>query len=310
MKKAVLTFAVAFMILTNVTAQTDIEGAKDNPYISRFKDSWITWQQLKNFDRYFVLSLKDHTIHHYEIDGKVLRTQYRTTKDHSVFEIFKSYEQALQDAGYEILVTFDEKNCGVNLQEQLYNREFSGLNALPREADKPDYQNEFAYFAAKKDTGEKDIYIIGFIVAWGEPLITLDVIEVKKMDDNLVTAKKLNETIGSKGHAVLKGIYFDTGKASLQEKSGKALQNIADYLNAHKDQKFFVVGHTDNTGDFEANKILSENRAKTVMQTLVNQYGIDANQLKAFGIANLAPIASNETQEGKALNRRVEIVLQ
>ncbi len=301
---------VVMMSPMGILAQQDAEGTSDIPYISRFKGSWILWQQVKNFDRYYILTVKDNKIDKYQVEGKILRTQYGTTEEHSVFEIFKSYEQALKAAGYEILLTLDEKNCGVNLQELLYNGEFSGLNALPREATKPDYQNEFTYFVAKNDIDDRDVYIVGFIVAWGKPLITIDVIEVQSMQEDLVTAKLLGERIGKKGHIALKGIYFETGKAVLSKRSAAALKNISTYLNSHRDKKFFIVGHTDNTGDFELNMALSKERAKAVIKELVSNYGVDPGQLKAYGVANLSPVSTNLNEEGRARNRRVEIVEQ
>ncbi|RLD84642.1 MAG: cell envelope biogenesis protein OmpA, partial [Bacteroidetes bacterium] len=85
---------------------------------------------------------------------------------------------------------------------------------------------------------------------------------------------------------------------------------IARYIKQHLDKKFFIVGHTDNVGDFDANMTLSENRAKAVTNELVSKYGVDAGQLKSYGVANLVPITSNSTDKGKARNRRVEIVEQ
>jgi outer membrane protein OmpA-like peptidoglycan-associated protein len=70
------------------------------------------------------------------------------------------------------------------------------------------------------------------------------------------------------------------------------------------------VGHTDNVGDFDSNMKLSKDRATAIMNELVTKYDVDANQLKAYGVANLSPITSNLTDEGKAKNRRVEIVEQ
>ena len=88
MKKIVLLFwTLALLFSTNLFAQKDVDGAKDSPYISRFEGSHIVWQQTRNFDRYYILEVKDHKITNYEIDGKILRTQYQSTDDHSVFEV-------------------------------------------------------------------------------------------------------------------------------------------------------------------------------------------------------------------------------
>lgn len=83
---------------------------------------------------------------------------------------------------------------------------------------------------------------------------------------------------------------------------------IANYLNDNKDKKFIIVGHTDNTGSFEANMTLSKERANAVMDKLMNDYGIDKEQLSPYGVGSTCPQTSNTTDEGKSRNRRVELV--
>jgi len=311
MKKVrIILVTVALMISTNLFAQrtSDIEGGKDYPLVSRFSGSIMEYYQLKNFDRYFILSLNDNKISNYEVDGEITRIQYSVGKEHSVFEIDKSYENSLKKAGFKILTTLDDKNCGVNLQEQLYNDEFNGLNKLPREALNPG-DDEFAYLAAKKETDNNDIYIVVYTAfERGDLLITFDAIEVQGMDNNLVTVKNIAEDISSSGHIAIYDILFDTGRSNIKPESETALKNIAEYLNAHPEKKFIIVGHTDNTGDFDANIKLSLDRATTVITELTTKFGINAEQLKAYGDGSTSPIATNSSNEGKAKNRRVEIV--
>jgi outer membrane protein OmpA-like peptidoglycan-associated protein len=71
-----------------------------------------------------------------------------------------------------------------------------------------------------------------------------------------------------------------------------------------------VVGHTDNTGSFDANMKLSKDRASAVANSLGSKHGIAASRLKPYGVASLSPVASNKTEAGKAKNRRVELVEQ
>ena len=74
--------------------------------------------------------------------------------------------------------------------------------------------------------------------------------------------------------------------------------------------KVFVVGHTDNVGGLEGNMKLSQDRADAVVQALVHDHGIAASRLKSFGAGPYAPVASNDTEDGRAKNRRVELVKQ
>ncbi|MDO9307858.1 MAG: OmpA family protein, partial [Deltaproteobacteria bacterium] len=70
----------------------------------------------------------------------------------------------------------------------------------------------------------------------------------------------------------------------------------------------YVVGHTDNAGSFDANMKLSKDRAEAVAKALSTNHGIAATRLKPYGVASLSPVASNDTEDGKAKNRRVELV--
>jgi OmpA-OmpF porin, OOP family len=313
MKKSAFLFSiVALMISTNLLAQrtTDIEGSKDYPLVSRFKGSIIEWYQVRNFDRYFILSLNDNKISNFEIDGKITRIQYSVGKEHSVFEVFNSYENSLKGSDFEILTTLNDKNCGTNLQEQLYNDEFNGLNKLPREALNPG-DDEFYYLAAKKNIENKNIFIVVYTAfERGDLLVTFDAIEVQALEKGLVTVKDLNSDLSQNGHIAIYGIHFDSGKSEIKQESTQTLKNIAEFLNTHPNKKYIIAGHTDNEGNFDVNLKLSLERANAVLNELVTNYNVKVTQLKAYGDGSTAPIATNTTDEGRAKNRRVEIVEQ
>ena len=103
---------------------------------------------------------------------------------------------------------------------------------------------------------------------------------------------------------------FDTGKADVKPESKPSLEQIAAFLKAEPAVKLHVVGHTDSVGSFDSNLALSKRRADAVAAVLAKDYGIAANRLVGNGVASLAPVASNSSDEGKAKNRRVELVLQ
>ena len=112
------------------------------------------------------------------------------------------------------------------------------------------------------------------------------------------------------GHSAVYGIYFDTGKSDLKPESEAALKEIAKLLKADAGLKLYVVGHTDNAGSVESNMKLSQNRAESVVQALTRTHGVAAARLKSFGNGPYAPVTTNDTEEGKAKNRRVELVKQ
>jgi OOP family OmpA-OmpF porin len=106
---------------------------------------------------------------------------------------------------------------------------------------------------------------------------------------------------------VLKNIYFNTDKAILLPSSFRELDKLFDFLSAHRNLRIQITGHTDNQGTSEHNLVLSEARAKAVKEYLISK-GIDEGRIESAGVGNTQPIATNETEEGRQLNRRVEVV--
>jgi outer membrane protein OmpA-like peptidoglycan-associated protein len=112
------------------------------------------------------------------------------------------------------------------------------------------------------------------------------------------------------GRVAIYTIAFDSGKARLTEESYPALGEIADVLNRNPNLSLFVVGHTDNEGSYQYNLNLSRQRAEAVVTALVEREEIERSRLDPAGVGMLAPVASNETEAGRARNRRVELVVQ
>jgi outer membrane protein OmpA-like peptidoglycan-associated protein len=136
------------------------------------------------------------------------------------------------------------------------------------------------------------------------------VVETQLKQDVVATAADLSNGITSTGHTVVQGILFDTGKADVKPESDAALQQVAKMLKNKPSLKVYVVGHTDNVGGLAANTDLSKRRAAAVVLSLTTKYGVSAAQLQSFGAGPYAPVASNHSEDGRALNRRVELVEQ
>jgi outer membrane protein OmpA-like peptidoglycan-associated protein len=110
---------------------------------------------------------------------------------------------------------------------------------------------------------------------------------------------------------VVNGILFDTGKAEVKPESAAALNEVVKLLQQDAKLKVYVVGHTDTVGALAANLDLSRRRALAVVQVLTSApYSVAADRLQAFGAGPYAPLASNDSEEGRTLNRRVELVKQ
>jgi len=133
--------------------------------------------------------------------------------------------------------------------------------------------------------------------------LTVVVKEAMKQD---VTANDMFEALNRDGHIALY-INFDTGKSTIKQESRPIIDQIVEMLNANQDLKISVEGHTDNVGNPKSNKTLSMERAKSVVAAITAK-GIDAKRLSSSGYGQDKPVADNKTEEGRAKNRRVELV--
>ncbi|MEM9349865.1 MAG: OmpA family protein [Pseudomonadota bacterium] len=111
------------------------------------------------------------------------------------------------------------------------------------------------------------------------------------------------------GHIVLEDLIFDTGSYNLPEETYETLTKLSAYLGANPNRQIALVGHTDASGPLEINIAISRRRAEAAREVLVSRYGVSQSQVEAEGMGYLAPRASNLTEEGRNLNRRVEAIL-
>lgn len=144
----------------------------------------------------------------------------------------------------------------------------------------------------------------------GSVVARVDVIETKGMDNRMVMVKadEMEKQLNATGRVALYGIYFDFNKATLKPESDPTLQEVQTLLKSDPSLKLLVVGHTDNVGGFDANRDLSNRRAASVVEALGSRYGISSQRLFPFGCSFACPAAPNTTDDGRAKNRRVELV--
>ena len=229
------------------------------------------------------------------VEGKLTMFGYGAPPGRSTLEVFRNYEAALKEAGFTPLYTCKGEQCGDQVG-------MKGLGYLPNGDDA-------RYLAAKLTRSEGDVYVALHVQTLETRFV---VVELKPMDAGLVTisADALTKDIGSVGHVAVYDLLFDTGKADLKPESGAALKEIARMLETTPGLTVHVVGHTDNVGAVALNLDLSKRRAQAVVTALTTTHKVAAARLRADGVGPLAPVASNDTEAGRAKNRRVELVKQ
>jgi len=132
-------------------------------------------------------------------------------------------------------------------------------------------------------------------------------IEVDVMKQE-VSAQDIQGSLASQGKIALYGILFATGKSDITPESEKAIISVATYLRENPEVNVYIVGHTDNIGDYAMNQKLSKSRGEAVKNYLVTKYKISATRLTGDGAGPVCPVTTNDTEDGRKLNRRVEIV--
>ncbi|MEN3014078.1 MAG: OmpA family protein [Endomicrobiia bacterium] len=300
---------ILFLPIILYSQEPDVPGSKDHPLISRFPGSRIAHYEEKTFERLYLLtgplpSGADKDVENAKkeiFEGKVTFILYHCPKERTQYEVFKNYEYAIKKAGFEIIYKGEKEEIkGIREFLSKYNKLFRGVYQTE---NKP---SEFFHISAKKDNIGVSITVLE---GWNyNPVVFLGIAEKKEMETGLIRADEIKQEIMKKGHVAIYGIYFDFDKADIKPESEPTLKEIAKFLKENPAIKVYIVGHTDNIGKFEYNMELSRKRAENVVKELIEKYGISKDRLKSFGVGPLCPVASNDTEEGRKKNRRVEIV--
>ncbi|WP_284420366.1 MULTISPECIES: OmpA family protein [unclassified Bradyrhizobium] len=282
----------------------DVAGAKDYPGIGRFAGSVITGYVAKDFDaaRLQAAPFKDgKATDERRLEGRIVRIAYRTAPGPSILEVARNFENQLAKQGFEPLFACDTDACGgIPFTE--------AIDILPVPQMWVD-GFEYRYVAGRKAADGREIYA-GVLVSQNNQQIyaQLTIAELGAMENKMVSAAAMAKGLGDKGHIALYGIYFDTDKATIKPESRPTLEQIAQLLTGQPQLNVFIVGHTDNQGSYDYNLDLSRRRAEAVAAELVRSFRIVPARLRTAGVGLLAPVGSNATDAGRALNRRVELV--
>lgn len=292
----------------------DLPGSKDSPFVGRFEGSSIVRYKAANYDTLnFSKADKEGKLVSppVTVEGKLVRVGYDIPKDQaSSLEVYRNYENALKEKGFEIQASVPVG--GDTVRDLSTQRGLPGLNWAAS-------QNDYYIYATKSDPAGK-IHIsvtVAELVADqievfknGDTAVFVDSIQEKAVGKKMVdgTSGDMARQIAATGSVNLYGIYFDTDKADIKPQSKPSLDEVGKLMANEPALQLKVIGHTDNLGTAEHNLDLSKRRAQAVTGALVHDYHIAAERLTPIGAGGSQPVAPNDTEENRAKNRRVELV--
>jgi len=339
--------ATSMVFADAIIPTADKPGSKDHPTLKRYDGSFIVAYEHQSFTD-FVLPLSkleavpgktdvhNNTYHEPRqkkaLEGAYTRLVYLIPANRSPLEVLRNYQQEITQKGGKILFECKDVECGGSArrsssggggdmslamflfpEERVKEPSFSnGHCAMTETISDQRYATaeipaQGAYVSMLTYTLNDASYCKAFN---GRTIAVIDIVEDKPREQKMitVTSTDMAKQISSSGSVALYGISFDFNKADMKAESEPTLSEIAKLLKSNAAMKLLVVGHTDHVGTLPFNMDLSQRRASAVVNALVTKYQIAQTRLTAMGVAFASPVASNVSEEGRAKNRRVELV--
>lgn len=326
----------------DATLAKDAAKSADSSLVGRYEGAFIVGQTKKAFDE---LTLPNGPAQGEEyaddkkftstmtVQGRVTRTLYVAPQGRSSLEVFANYVEDLKAKGFTIVYECAKDACGPSFKLLSYNWNNKASLVVSEGADTQRGMASQAMFDSVIDpryallkSGEagNETYVSvlaaqnqgGSFGDMSQALqdrvgVLLQIVEPKAREQKIVTlsADEIGADLANAGRVVLYGIYFDFDKALIKPESQEQIDQMVAYLDGNPDVKVYVTGHTDNQGGLDYNLKLSGARAIALTKALAKA-GVDAKRMTPKAVGPLAPLASNDEEEGRAKNRRVELVKQ
>ncbi len=266
--------ALTLLVATLASPQPATGSEHDHPLLSRMPGFHIDDYEERQFDSHEFL-LRDGSA--VQVEGRLFYIDYGLDdgqRPPSELQILRNHTNAIEAIGGTVLFT-------------------DGYNAHMR---------------VERDDKEVWAHLRVYNQATA---YSLNIIEREAMVQQVeANAETMAHDIATTGRTAVYGIYFDFDRADIKPESEPALNEIARLLREQSDLRLHVVGHTDNIGQLDYNMDLSRRRAAAVVEALATTHGVARERLRAAGVGPLAPAAPNTSEEGRARNRRVELVAQ
>lgn len=325
----------------------DIAGSADSEVVGRLAGSFIVDYVVRDFDEMTfplspLLPVKGETDRHNNtrfrpanekvVEGARTRIVYLNSAGSSPLKVIRAYQAELAGKGGVELFGCKGEGCGgssVRASAGGGGQMSLGMYLWPEDNLNAPYHSD-AYCAQTSKISDQRYGLIhvpeasafvsvhtfvfdaisGCKAINGRTVTILDIVKVEQLEAEFVTVKasEMAAEISNTGKIALYGILFDTDKADIKPGSHSTLVEISALLAEDASLRLLIVGHTDTQGSYDYNADLSRRRAESAVTSLVKDYGIARERLFPVGVSFASPIASNQTEEGRAKNRRVELV--
>lgn len=279
MKKLILSVSLLISIVVSGFSQDDAEGCKDHAMLTRMPTYFISSCSHSYNQLEIPTGITNGEQVRKTLEGNVSSIEYNQKEGSegklpSWFQISKNYENALAKIG------------GKKVYSDVQTTTFHVTG-----------NSKDVWISLELNSSDADgVNVYSFVAK---------IIEMEAMKQDILAADIFTK-LEAEGHIALY-INFETGKSDIKSESQKVIDEMAEMLKSNASLKVSIEGHTDNVGTPASNKTLSESRAKAVMNSLIAK-GIDKTRLSSKGWGQEKPVADNKTEDGKAKNRRVEIV--
>jgi OmpA-OmpF porin, OOP family len=306
----------------------DIGGSSDYPLVGRYEGSEIVGYNVTDYDETQLIDAPFEPVNATSRtgpgfkthEGRILLIYYRLPQGRSTLEVLRNFAASLKANGFQVpfICATADGTCFAGGQPDAGYHLGTAVGdplALPKLGG--DYvHNWFAqagrYLLARLDRPDGAVYAALYVGQSQDGNVAIvRVVETTEMETGKITfvdASQMERAIADTGKVALYGILFDFDKDTLKPESKPTLNEIAKLLGAKPGLGLKIVGHTDNQGAADYNTDLSRRRAANVAAALIRDYGVDGGRLSSEGAGLTQPVASNDTEEGRAKNRRVELI--
>lgn len=324
--RSLLAAALLSLASASPSLAADASGCRDLAGLKRFEGSTIALCDKQNFAEY-TLPAGPATAYDFngkrgsfaaklDLEGRLASTVHAAPIGPSAAEVFRNYKQELEAKGFKTLYEGKQGDLGFFMAKVFENGLGGQLFGYS-----PD---QARYIAAEKDEDGRKTHLAIYVVEYfdgyspkvpaqkGQVFVRIDELQSGELKNQMVvvSAEEIARGLGQTGRVALYGLLFDFNKATLQPGSKPTLDEIAKFMKANPGRKVHVVGHTDDVGGVEFNQKLSKARADAVVAELAKGYGVSVSRMRPAGVGLLSPVASNAEEDGRAKNRRVELLPQ